>query len=367
MPVFVEDIASRFRMSDSESGLVAASQLLATAVVTLAMAERATRPGRVKSARLGLLVAVVGFVGATFVSDPVSLIVANLVIGVGLGMVYAMATAALASTDNPDRASTLTVVGTVCATALLLVAVPAANQNLTEGFGCLVMGVACLIGWPLVGRLPDASPPQVTEVVQEKKTGTAPRPSAVLLTGMALLWAVTLGAWSYASVLGHEHTGMSSSDLSIVLAVSSVAALVGAVVGPYVAQRLGRMRSLAGFVVVQAVSMALLVTTHSSPLFIVMSVVWQATQLAVLIQTLGAAAVLDSTGRLVASLSGASALGVGFGPLLVGTFLDTLGITVLGVLLGMGTFVASLPILKMTVSASESIPAAERDEAPSVQ
>ncbi|WNZ06741.1 MFS transporter [Streptomyces sp. 11x1] len=362
MPVFVEDMAARFRMSDFESGLVAASQLLATAVMTLTMSGRATRPGRVRSARLGLVVAVAGFLGAAFSSGSVTLVLSNLVIGVGLGLVYAMATAALASTDDPDKASTVTVVGTVCASALLLMAVPAANHSLSEGFGFLVMVAACLMGWPSVGRLPDASPTSRAGVVQGEKAKTASRPSAVLLTGVALLWAVTQGAWSYAAVLGHENTGMSPSNLSIVLAVSSVVALAGAVAGPYVAGRLGRMRSLAGFVVVQAVCMALLVLTHSPLLFTAMAVVWQAAQLAVLVQTLGAAAALDSTGRLVASLSGASAMGVGFGPLLVGTLLDTAGVTALGILLGVGTFVASLPILRMTVSASESVPTVRKHD-----
>lgn len=354
MPVFVEDMASRFKMSDFESGLVAASQLLATAVMTLGMAGRATRPGRVRLARFGLLVAVAGFVWAAFVSGMVSLVLANLVIGAGLGVLYAMATAALAATDDPDKASTVTVVGTVCSTALLLVALPVANQGLGEGLGFLMMAAACLIGWPLVGWLPGSPSRSGTEGRPGEKPASATEPSVVLLTGMGLLWAVTQGAWSYASVLGREHTGMSSSNLAIVLAVSSVVALVGAVAGPFIAQRFGRMRSLAGFALVQAVCMAVLVVTHSDVLFIVTAVVWQAAQLAVLVQTLGAAAVLDSTGRLVAALSGASSLGIGVGPLLVGASLGTLDITVIGILLGVGTFGASLPILKMTVAASES-------------
>jgi ABC-type sulfate transport system permease subunit len=46
MPVFVDDFATRFALSDSAAGLVAASQLMATAVVTLLLAKRAARPGR---------------------------------------------------------------------------------------------------------------------------------------------------------------------------------------------------------------------------------------------------------------------------------------------------------------------------------
>ncbi|MEU3343086.1 hypothetical protein [Streptomyces sp. NPDC006668] len=55
MPVFVDDFATRFALSDSTAGLVAATQLMATAVVTLLLAKRAARPGRVRMARMSLV------------------------------------------------------------------------------------------------------------------------------------------------------------------------------------------------------------------------------------------------------------------------------------------------------------------------
>ncbi|MDQ0930557.1 hypothetical protein QFZ49_000464 [Streptomyces turgidiscabies] len=48
---------------------------------------------------------------------------------------------------------------------------------------------------------------------------------------------VTQGIWSYASVLGRGHTGMSGSVVSAVLALSSVVALAGAVAGPLAVKR----------------------------------------------------------------------------------------------------------------------------------
>ncbi|MEW2050746.1 MFS transporter [Streptomyces sp. NPDC005476] len=354
MPVFVDDFASRFRMSDAGAGLVAATQLMATAVVTLLLAERAARPGRVRMTRLGLAVAGVGFLGATAAPEPVTLILANLVLGAGLGAVYAAATAALAATDDADKASAITISGVVGVTALLIMAVPEANHNLGEGAGFLLMALCCLAAWPLVRRLPDRpATPGTAPAAGDRSAGASmAKPSVVLLAGTALLWAVTQGAWSYASVLGRQHTGMSHSAVSAVLAISSVVALVGAVIGPAAAQRFGRMRSMAAFVSVQALAMALLIFTHDPVLFVGAAVLWQACQLAVLVQTLAAAALIDPTGRLVASLSGAGALGTGVGPLAVGSVLDGAGAGVLSVVLAIGTFVASLPLLRMTVAST---------------
>ncbi|WP_421108934.1 MFS transporter [Streptomyces sp. NEAU-S77] len=357
MPVFVDDFAPRFELSDSSAGLVAATQLMATAVVTLLLAKRAARPGRVRMTRLGLALSGAGFLAATAATDPVTLVLANLVVGAGLGAVYAAATAALAATDDADKASAVTISGTVGVTALLIMAVPAANHDLGEGTGFLLMALCCLVAWPLVRRLPEGPTGPATPDAGSAGTGgttAAARPSVVLLLGTALLWAVTQGAWSYASVLGRQHTGMSHSAVSAVLAISSVVALVGAVVGPIAARRFGRMRSMAAFVAAQALAMAVLIFTHDPVLFIIAAVLWQACQLAVLVQMLAAAALIDPTGRLVASLSGAGALGTGIGPLLVGAVLDAAGAEVLGIVLALGTFIASLPLLRMTVAGTEA-------------
>ncbi|MGX1563224.1 MFS transporter [Streptomyces sp. NPDC055506] len=362
MPVFVDDFASRFGLSDSGAGLVAATQLMATAVVTLLLAKRAARPGRVRMTRLGLALSGAGFLGAAAATDPVTLVLANLVLGAGLGAVYAAATAALAATDDADKASAVTISGVVGMTALLIMGVPAANHDLGEGTGFLLMALCCLVAWPLVHRLPDGP---ATPGAASAGTGvtTTAKPSVVLLLGTALLWTVTQGAWSYASVLGRQHTGLSHSAVSAVLAISSVVALVGAVVGPMAARRFGRMRSMAVFVTAQALAMAALVLTHDPVLFTVAAVLWQACQLAVLVQMLAAAALIDPTGRLVASLSGAGALGTGIGPLAVGAVLDSAGADVLGIVLALGTVIASLPLLRMTVAGTKA--SAEHKLAPS--
>ncbi|MCL8016228.1 MFS transporter [Streptomyces sp. AS02] len=354
MPVFVDDFASRFGLSDSGAGLVAATQLMATAVVTLLLAKRAARPGRVRMTRLGLAVSGAGFLGAAAAGDPVTLILANLVLGAGLGGVYAAATAALAATDDADKASAVTICGVVGVTALLIMGVPAANHELGEGTGFLLMALCCLAAWPLTRQLPDGPAGPVPGAASAGAGETPAKPTVVLLLGTALLWTVTQGAWSYASVLGRQHTGMSHSAVSAVLAISSVVALVGAVVGPVAARRFGRMRSMAVFVTAQALAMAALVLTHDPVLFTVAAVLWQACQLAVLVQMLAAAALIDPTGRLVASLSGAGALGTGIGPLAVGALLDTAGADILGIVLALGTIVASLPLLRMTVAGTEA-------------
>lgn len=343
MPVFIDDFASRAGMTGAGAGLIGAAQLTATAVVTLLLARRASKPGRAAMARLGLALAAFGSLWVGVADDPVTLLLTNLVLGAALGIVYAAATAALAATEDADRASAVAVAGTVVIAALMIVAVPVADE-LWAGGGFFLLAACCVPAWFLVGGLPE-NPATAT------KAGTG-RPSAVLLTGTALLWTITQGTWAYASVLGREHTGMDTSTVSVVLAVSSVVALAGAVAGAPAARRFGRLRSMVAFVVVEAVAIAVVLIGADPVLFTVAAVVWQACQLAVLVQMVAAAAVLDASGRLVAALSGASALGTGAGPLAVGLLLDHAGAQVLGVVFAAGLVIASVPLLRMTTAAA---------------
>ncbi|MDQ1022627.1 putative MFS family arabinose efflux permease [Streptomyces umbrinus] len=365
MPVFVDDFADRFDLPSTSAGLVAASQLTAVAITTLLLANRAARPGRVRMARQGLAVAAAGFIGAAIAFDMLTLIVASLLLGAGLGAVYAASTAALAGVgDDADKTSSIAITGALFASALLLLAVPAVNESAGGGTGFFLLAVCCLPGWFLVGHLPDGSGPAGSpSATAPDAASRSARPSAVLLVGAGLLMAVTQGIWSYASVLGRGHTGMSASVLSAVLALSSVVALAGAVAGPLAVKRFGRLRSMTGFVVVEAFSTGLLIVTHSPTLFIATAVIWQTCWLAVLVQILAAASVIDSTGRWVAALSGAGALGGGIGPLAVGAIMDNMGVGVLSILLTAGTLIAALPLLKMTDAAADTASASPHAQA----
>jgi predicted MFS family arabinose efflux permease len=351
-PVLVEDWTTRTGLSGSSAGVVAAAQLLVTAVVTMLLSGRAARPGRARLARAGLPAAVVGAVGGWLADGPVWAVASAVVLGAGLGAVYAAATAAIAAAPDPDRASSTAVVGTVAVSAALITGFPLLGDLVDPGTGYLVVALLCLACWPLVGALPDgASSVPGSSVPGSAVVDRPRRPGVVLLAGTALSWLVTQGAWSYGAVLGRQHTGLDLATVSAVLAGSSVLALAGAAAGPALARRLGRRTSMAGLVLVQAVSVALVVSVGDPWVFGVAAVLWQAGQLAVLVQTLAAAAALDPTGRQVAALSGVAALGTAVGPFVVGMVVDSLPAAVLGGLLAAGTVISSVPLIALAARA----------------
>ncbi|MGW2572107.1 MFS transporter [Streptomyces sp. NPDC001537] len=306
MPVFVDDFATRYALSDSTAGLVAATQLMATAVVTPAAGQAGGAAGAGAHGPSGP-----GCLGRRLSrrgdghrpGEP----------GPGQSGARRGAGRGLRGGHGRARRHRRRRQGIRghhlrrgrCDSAADHGRLRG-NHDLGGGTGFLLMGLCCVLAWPLLRRLPDGvSTPAAPDAGSSGTDGAASaRPTVVLLLGTGLLWVVTQGAWSYASVLGRQHTAMSNSAVSAVLAVSSVVALVGALVGPLCARHFGRMRSMAAFVTAQALAMAVLIVTHDPVVFTVAAVLWQACQLAVLVQMLAAAALIDPTGRLVASLSG---------------------------------------------------------------
>ncbi|MFF4391919.1 MFS transporter [Streptomyces sp. NPDC001552] len=347
MPVLLSGYALRFGLSGAASGVVAAAQLLTTAAVTLLMARRAALPGRARMARGGLLVAAAGFAGAALASGPVLLTAANVLAGAGLGAVFAASAAGLAATGDADRASRVAVLGSTIACAALLVVVPAADAGLGTGAGFAVVAVCCVPAYVLVGRLPERSGQCAEDATHSRDAGRAGAPGGALLAMVALLLATDQGTWSYAAVFGQEHAHMSSSAVSVTLAVAGICALAGIVTGSLAARRFGRMPAMAGCLALGAVAKCAVVWTGSAAAYAVAMVVWQCCYLAVLALALAAAAEIDASGRWAVALSGAVMVGAGLGPLAVGALLDAAGPAGLGAALAAATCAAAAPVLRM--------------------
>lgn len=356
LPVLLTDYSSRLRVSHTVAGVLATAQLLATAVVALLLARRAARPERVRTARLGCLIAGVGFAGAGLAQDPAQLAVAHMIAGAGLGAVFAASTAGLASAHDADRASTLAVFGSTVVTAMLLVVVPAVS-DIAAAAGFAVIAAGCGAAYFLVGALPDGADARDARL-SGSRPGPGSAPGTVLIGAVALLAATDQGAWSYAAVLGEEHVGLSSSEVSTVLAVAGICALAGITAASLAARRFGRAPALLGCMLLEAAAKWAVAWGESTATYTVATVLWQACYLAVLVLLISAMAEIDPSGRWVATGCGAVAVGTALGPPAVGTVLDVTSAPALGVVLAFATCITIGPLLRLA-RAGASTPAPE--------
>ncbi|AZS75020.1 MFS transporter [Streptomyces lydicus] len=359
LPVLLTDYSSGLRLSHTVAGVLAAAQLLATAAVALLLARRAERPGRVRTARIGCLVAGAGFAGAGLAQAPAQLAVAQVVAGAGLGAVFAVSSAGLASTDDADRASTLTVFGSTVGTAILLPMVPAVNDIGGAGAGFAVVAGSCGVAYVLVGGLPDGGE-ACDAGLGSAQPGPGSAPGPVLLGAVALLAATDQGAWSYAAVLGEEHVHLSSSAVSWVLAVAGIGALAGITAASLASRRLGRAPALLGCLLLEAAAKWAVARGDSAAAYAVATVLWQACYLAVLMLLISAMAEIDPGGRWVAAGSGAVAVGTALGPPAVGKVLDVTSAPTLGVILAFATCIAAGPLLRVARAGATAPPSPPR-------
>ena len=343
MPILLSDFSGRMTLTHTEAGTIAATQLLATAATSIGLSRRAAHAVRRRVARSGMLLAGAGFAASALAITPVQLTAASVPTGAGLGAVLVAATAGMASTEDPDRASTATVLGATVATAVLVIGVPAAN-GAWSGAGFLLVAVCCLLALPLAAWLPDA-PARPTGGLPQAGVG---RPGLPLLAGVALLAATDQGAWSYVAELGEQHARMSTPAVSTVLAAAGVIALAGIAFASLAARRFGRFLALAACVPVEAAAKFAVAASASPGVYAVATVVWQAGYLAVLTLVLATVSAADPSGRWAATTSGAVTVGTALGPPVVGALLDMTSYAALGAALAAATLFAAIPLLALT-------------------
>lgn len=337
MPLLLDGFMDRFDLSATVAGLVAAAQLLTTAVFALALSARAARPGRVRLARIGLVAAAAGFACAWIAPTVEVLFVANTLAGAGLGATYAAAAAALSSAPHVDRATTLTVFFSTLATAVLILSIPLARSFVGDTGGFLLLAVCCGIGLLLLGGLPDA-----TSITQQSPPT---RLSWMFVAAVALLGISEQGVWSYAEVLGRRNAGLDASSTAAVLGVAAVAALLGVPLAGIVRRACGIRVALACVLMVGAVAKVTVAFSGAAAVFAIACVSWQICYLATLVLMLAAAAQFDPSGRWSAASAGALALGTGTGPAAIGATLDQFGAMGLAIGIVIAVAVAAVPIL----------------------
>lgn len=345
MPVLLDGFSSRFQLSATMAGLVAAAQVFTMATVALLASGRAARRGRVRLVRSGLAVAAVGFLGAWAAPAVGVLLVANIVAGAGLGVVFAGASAALSATPDVDRATTFTVLFSTLSIAVLIVGVPLVNDVGGGTAGFALLAVCCAVGGVLVRGLPE---------VASDFDPVERRPLKVpFLIAVATFGVVEQGAWSYAAVLGRSDAGLSEAGAATILGVAAVAALAGVPCAAFARRAFGAAPALAAFMLLALAAKVTVVLSTDPVTFGVAAVLWQVCYLATLVLLLAAAGRRDLSGRLVAAAAGSLALGTGVGPAAIGALLDRWGVAGPAIGIAVLTLGALLPILGVVRARSD--------------
>ncbi|TFV80978.1 MFS transporter [Microbacterium sp. dk485] len=338
------------------SWLVTATLLL-TAITGLAVAPLCAGGRRRMVARIGLGIALAGFVLAALV--PALILPGLLLGGAGAGGAVAASGAALAAFRNPDRVAGLNGLSNRGVITIVLAVVPVIGLAPLQVFGAL--GLFSLIGLLLTGWLPDAPAPDahagaaVAEampivVPATGTTRTAAVPSrTVTIAGFSLLvvfalWAVSEDSlWAMAGVLGADLTGLTAEGLGIALSASTAGGLLGSLALILVGDRLGRAVPLVVLLIAGGILKITQGFVSDPTVFIVLFVAWNTIYAIAFMYFVATSAGLDAHGRWSGPLLAVYLVGSALTPVIGAAIVAALGYQGFAITLGVTSFVLAVP------------------------
>ncbi|MEU4260713.1 MFS transporter [Streptomyces argenteolus] len=340
LPTVVGRLSTSLGLSSAQAGLVGSALLLSSASAGFALAGRVERYGSRSPARVGLVLAVLGY-GCAALTASVPLVVAGVVAGgFGSGTATAVAAAGIAAERDPHRTSSLGLLSVSATAGLLYLTVPHLGGGHRLPFASVAL--VALLAWPATSRLGGPLPVGAATTVQ----GRLPhRRSGLVLAGGMLVWSMAQNAlWGVSSRIGVVQVGLSEVTVGAVFAAALGAGLLGVLGAGMLGARLGRAVPIGLGTVIIAMSIVLSSSADDLGAFATGEITWNAFYPVVLSYLIGLAASLDVRGRWAVLAGSASSVGVACGPVLGSVLSEQAGYAVMGLILGAATLLVAAPV-----------------------
>ncbi|MFJ3894219.1 MULTISPECIES: MFS transporter [unclassified Streptomyces] len=352
LPTTVGRLDSGLPLSATQAGAVGSALLLSSAAAGFLLASRVDRVGPRTLARIGLVLAVLGY-GSAALTHAVPAVIAGAVVGgFGSGTATTVAASGIAAMGvppregvrawgrDPHRASTL---GLLCVSALAG-AVYLTVPHLGPGHGQPLAAIAltALAVWPLTGRLPVRTATGHTRV---ETTGLPHRRAGLVLAGTLLCWSLAQNSlWGVSGRIGIHQAHLSEVTVGAVFAIALGTGLVGVIGAGALGSRLGRAVPIGAGTALIAGCIALSASAQDLRTFATGEIAWNTLYPIVLSYVLGLAASLDPRGRWAVLVGSASSLGTAAGPLAGSVLSARAGFPAMGAILAVGLVVIAVPM-----------------------
>lgn len=347
LPTVVGRLGAHLPLSPAQAGLIGSALLLGSAAAGFTLASRIPRHGPRPLARLGLLLAALGY-GTAAATAQLPLVVAGAVLGgFGSGTATAVAASGIAAQRDPHRTSALGLLSVSATAGALYLTLPRFGGGHWLPFAAIAL--VALVCWPATGRLPGADRVDRTDATDladradPDGTGRAVRASArlpypragMVLAGALMLWSLAQNAlWGVSGRIGAQQAGLSEVTLGMVFAAALGAGLLGVTAASALGSRLGRAVPVG--VGTAVIACCVVLASHARDLgsFAAGEILWNAVYPVVLSYAIGLAAALDPRGRWAVLVGSASSLGVACGPVTGSVLAEGAGFTGMGLVLG---------------------------------
>ncbi|MEU1405702.1 MFS transporter [Streptomyces sp. NPDC005728] len=359
LPTTVGRLDAGLPLSATQAGATGSALLLSSAAAGFLLASRIERIGARTLARLGLMLAVLGYGGAALTGFVPAVVAGALVGGFGSGTVTAVAAGGIAAQRDPHRVTTLGLLGVSALAGALYLTIP----HLGPGHGQPLAAIAltALAVWPLTGRLPGRTAPAraLPHARARSRGGTPvergrlPRLRAGLVLAAAMMcWSLAQNSlWGVSGRIGLGQAHLTEVTVGAVFALALGAGLVGVVGAGALGPRLGRALPIGAGTALIAGCIALSASATDLPAFAAGEIAWNLLYPVVLSYVIGLAASLDPRGRWAVLVGSASSLGTAAGPLTGSALAAWAGFPVMGEVLAVGLLGVAVPLAVVALRA----------------
>ncbi|MFF4355705.1 MFS transporter [Streptomyces sp. NPDC001604] len=347
LPTTVGRLDSGLPLSATEAGALGSALLLSSATAGFLLASRVDRIGPRTLARIGLVLAIVGYGGAALTHSIPAVVAGALVGGFGSGTATTVAATGIAAQPDPHRTTTLGLLGVSALAGAVYLAVP--HLGAGHGQPLAALALTALAVWPLTGRLP------VRTALAHSPLGGTPLPhrrSGLVLALAMFCWSLVQNAlWGVSGRIGLAQAHLAEATVGAVFAVALGAGLLGVVCAGAVGPRFGRALPIGAGTALISGCIVLSASATDLTSFASGEIAWNVLYPVVLSYVIGLAASLDPRGRWAVLVGSASSLGTAVGPLTGSVLAAQAGFPVMGAVLAVGLLVITVPMTAVALRA----------------
>jgi predicted MFS family arabinose efflux permease len=311
LPVLVDTLRTHAGLSGREAGLLVSMELAAAAITTICLSALFPRHTARPLALTGAAVTIAGTLVTFISSAPAILTGSRLAAGIGAGMVGAGATSLLSRVIDKEKIIAVLTISSILDAALWLAVLPYMVDRLGYRAPYLCLLAVDLIGTLLLLRLPVMR----NKLRETRQVSSSPNAfSSLLVVSAVFLTQLGQGAfWSMEETYGRA-AGLNDRGIGIILSISTLILLLGAMMAAWVGDRWGRFTTLFALLGVNAIAIFIVGTTSVHWVYVTANIVQAITNLSSVIYQLGLSARVDRLGRTVAMSTALVTLGNGVGP-----------------------------------------------------
>ncbi len=349
-PYMIAAVQSALGADVLTASWIVTGALLLTAVTGLATAKLSAGPRRLLVARIGLVLAVVGFGAAALVPAPVVVVAGLLIGGIGAGGAVSSSGAALAAFVNPDRVAGFSGLANRAIVTVILALIPLLPLVPISVFGTLALFALLVLfasAWlptaPVVEHVAVPTAAAASDAVARRPRRAETIAGFVLLVTFALWAASEDSLWALAGVMGADQAGLTPEGLGIALSGATAGGIVGAILLMIVGNRLGRAVPLAILLVAGGLLKIAEGFVNDSTMFIVVFIAWNTIYAIAFLYFVATAAALDADGRWSGPLLAVYLVGSALTPVIGAALVESFGYQGFVTVLGVASFVLAVP------------------------